>query len=367
MSTIDANMRNIFKIRRDFHMNRVSIIKTGQVVFAKWLLLSVISLVAIIMHGGAFAGSVSKHFSDYVDITPTRHSSPAIFRTHYFAKQKVNDRAHDPLYKNNQWKLVMRRGIYLAQVDKAMSEMYRYFLGYSTDVDIVEENGDFYIARRKFKSFKKAYNPGRTEPEYLRKDGTQFLVGGFLLLDDGRLIKDNQEKKFKGLASIAVLTKFFGETDAEDFNFGFQVSDYEITAIFYDCEHALDFDSGEGRSEANIETELTKKYGNEFVNMSWFQQEKKQMMQKIADTDFSVIETILRKNITGSSLDEARWLFNKILNDPTVLPDYDRAEARAKLDEVNKMDDKDNGIEQIIQQMRIRHEKLREQLAVQHR
>jgi len=36
-----------------------------------------------------------------------------------------------------------------------------------------------------------------------------------------------------------------------------------------------------------------------------------------------------------------------------------------KLDEVNKMDDKDYGIEQIIQQMRIRHEKLRGQLALQ--
>ena len=83
--------------------------------------------------------------------------------------------------------------------------------------------------------------------------------------------------------------------------------------------------------------------------------------------DFSVIETILRKNITGSRLDEARWLLNKVLNDTTVLPDYDRTEARERLDEVNKMDDKDYGIEQIIQQMRIRHEKLREQLAAQRR
>src|SRR3990167_2970417 len=115
----------------------------------KSLFLITVSSLAIIMNGWAFAGPAAKHLSDYVNLTPTSTSSPSILRTHYFAKQKVNDRAHDPLYKNNQWKLVMRRVIYLAQVDKAMSEMYRYFLGYSTDVDIVEENGDFYIARRK--------------------------------------------------------------------------------------------------------------------------------------------------------------------------------------------------------------------------
>src|SRR5690348_4515274 len=65
-----------------------------------------------------------KHFSDYTNIKPTEGSNPAWFRAHYWAKQKIVDRKPDPDYKNNKWKLVMRRGLFLAEVDKAMSEMY---------------------------------------------------------------------------------------------------------------------------------------------------------------------------------------------------------------------------------------------------
>lgn len=323
----------------------------------KNLIFITISSFAMLMNGCLFAAG-TKHLSDYVNLTPTSTSSPAILRTHYFAKQKVNDRAHDPLYKNNQWKLVQRRGIFLAQVDKAMSEMYRTFLGYSTDVDIVEENGDIFIARRTFKKFKKAFNPHRKEMNYIRKDGNQFLVGDLVLQDDGRLLKDNQQKRLIGLASIAVLTDFFAESDAEDFNFGFQVSDDEVKAVFYDCEHALSFDF---QGNVGIEKALRERHGSEFVNMPWYQHEKQQMLKKIAETDFAVIETILRKNITGSRLDEARYLLNKVLTDPTVLPDFDRAEAKKQLDEVNKMPD--SGIEEIIQEMRARHERLRAQFA----
>lgn len=332
----------------------------------KNLFLITITTITVLMNGCVFAAEIMKHFSDYTDITPAKNSDPGILRTHYFAKQKVNDRAHDPLYKNNQWKLVQRRGMFLAQVDKAMSEMYRYFLGYSTDVDIVEEKGDLFIARRAFKHFKKAFNPGRKEVDYIRKVDNKFLVGGFELQDNGRLIKDAQTKQFKGLASIAVLTDFFAEGDAGDFNFGFQVSDDEVKTVFYDCEHAFTFEVEEGSDgNINIENELKDKYGSEFVNMTWYQQEKQQMLKKIADTDFSVIETILRKNINSSRFDEARYVLNKVLSDPKVLPEYDRAEAKKQLDEISKMPE--SGIEEIIQEMRKRHEKLRAQLKAESR
>lgn len=304
-----------------------------------------------------FAQPVFKHFSDYRDITPTKESSPAIFRTHYLAKQKVKDRAPDPLYKNNQWKLVMRRGIYLAQVDKAMSEIYQTLLGYSTDVDIVEENGDYYIARRKFNHFKKASEKG----QYLiQLDGSNFTLKGYQLLDDGRLVKDNETKRLRGLASIAVLTRFFNETDAEDFNYGFQESDTEIKTIFYDNEHALSFSDEENQTD--VENDLENKFGDKLINMAWYQQEKKQMLEKIATTDFSVFEKIIRKNITGNRLDEGKWMLAKILSDPTVMPDYDRNEARKQLDEINKLDVNDYGVEKIISELRTRHEQLKNSL-----
>lgn len=331
----------------------------------KRLILAAIFSFTLLLQTGAFAAMATKNFSDYVNITPTSTSQPAMLRTHYFAKQKVNDRAPDPLYKNNQWKLVQRRGLFLAQKDKAMSEMYRYFLGYSTDVDIVEEKGDIFIARRIFKGFKKSYNPKREIRDYLRKDENNYLVGKYLLLDDGRLIKDSEEIRFRGLGSLAVLTDFFGEADHGSWNFGYQVSDDEIKAVFYDNEHALNFEKDEDKDgPANLEGDLVEALGQDFINMTWYQQEKQQMLKKIAETDFSVIETILRKNITGSRLDEARYVLNKVLSDPTVLPDFDRAEAKKQLEEVNKMDDKEHGIDQIIRQLRIRHEKLRSAFAL---
>lgn len=305
----------------------------------------------------AFAITPFKHFSDYVDIQSTSMSNPSIFRAHYFAKQKINDRNPDPLYKNNQWKLVQRRGIYLAQVDKTMSEMYKYFLGYSTDVDLVEEKGDYFVARRQFKHFQKAFDKG----QYLIKlNGATFTIKDYTLSEDGRLIKENEVKRLRGLASIAVLTRFFNETDAEDFNYGFQESDNEIKAIFYDCEHALDF--WKEQNQTDIEKDLIEKFGDKLVSMPWYQQEKQQMLQKIAVTDFAIIEHIIRQNITSSKLDEARWMYNKILNDPTVWPEFDRNEARKKLEELNKLDEKEYGVDKIITQLRVKHEQLRKQI-----
>ena len=57
-----------------------------------------------------------KHFSDYTNIQPTKKSDPSICRVHFNAKQKINDRKDDPVYKINAWKLVMRRGMFKAEV-----------------------------------------------------------------------------------------------------------------------------------------------------------------------------------------------------------------------------------------------------------
>ena len=80
------------------------------------------------------------------------------------------------------------------------------------------------------------------------------------------------------------------------------------------------------------------------------------MQEKIAATDFAIIENILRKHITSSMLEAQKWVYIKILNDPTVYPDYDRKEARRILDELNQRDDKDDGIEKIIPVLRARQE-----------
>lgn len=306
-----------------------------------------------------------KHFSDYKNIEPTKHSDPAGLRAHYWAKEKIIDRPEDPTYKKNTWKLVMRRGIYLSEVDKAMSEIYQLFLGYSTDVDMVEENGDYFIARREFKHFNVFEDDKDGTGILINKKGNQFYLKDYLIMNDGSLIAGNTIKHLTGLAKIAVLTNFFGESDAETFNYGIQETDTELRAIQFDNEHAFTFNEERDNDDhqyPDIEKVLAEKLGPEFIQMTWFQKEKQNMLEKIANTDFSIIERIIRKNITVSQLDEARWTLTKILKDPTVMPDYDRKEAQKELDNVNAMDESKYGVEQIIQELKARHQKLRERL-----
>lgn len=302
-----------------------------------------------------------KHFSDYIDIKPTKRSQPSQLRAHFFAKQKFNDRVNDPTYKNNSWKLVMRRGLFLSEVEKAMSEIYAHFLGYSTDIDLVEENGDYYAARRKFRHFKVFED--MENPCVIRKEGEFFYVKNYLLLEDGSLIKDNKIKKFAGLAKIAVLTRFFGESDADTFNYGIQETDTEIRAIHFDNEHAFTFQE-DTSNFPDIENDLADMFGKKFIEMAWFQREKQDMLKKIANTNFSIIERIVRKNITVSRLEEARWTLTKILNNVSVFPEYDRKKAQQELDELNTLDESKYDVGQIIKELKTRHQKLRDQLKI---
>lgn len=315
--------------------------------------ISICALLFILMSGTLHAQTTFKHLSDYRNIVPTKHSDPSIMRVHYWAKLKINDRSHDALYKNNTWKLVMRRGLYLAQVDKAMSEMYQYFLGYSTDVDLVSEGSDYYIARRAFKHFSNLN---------ITKKNNQYYIDDYLILDDGTLTSVTSVKHFSGLAKVAALTDFFGETDAELFNCGLQKTDTEFRVVQYDNEHALGYSDDDYLNRPDIEKTLQGELGGDFIKMTWYQKEKQQMLEKIATTDFAIIEGILRKNITVSSLEEARWTLKKILSDPTVLPEFDRKEVKQNLDELNLMDDKEYMVDKVIEIIKAKQVALRESL-----
>lgn len=297
---------------------------------------------------------VFKHFSDYTGITPTKKSDPSVCRTHFNAVEKINDRTEDPAYKTNQWKLVMRRGVYRAQVDAAMSELYRYFLGYSTDVDYVEEKGDYFIARREFKHFNKF-------DEIFKKENSHYFINGYELQDNGLLTKDNQTKTFSGLAKAVVLADFFADTDAKSYNFGLQENENEIRLINYDLEAAFSFD--DDPDQTAVETNVARDLGDAFVNMTWYQREKTEMRKKLAETDFSVIEKILRKHITVSQLESRRWFFEKILRDPTVFPTMDRKYAQQRLDQLNQMDDKQYDVDRIIEKLRARHNELKKNMS----
>jgi hypothetical protein len=282
-------------------------------------------LITIFCFGSALANSnlAFKHFSDYIDLKPTKKSNPDVCRAHFKGHQKINDRKEDPIYKFNDWKLVMRRGLYKAQVEAAMSEMYRYFLGYSTDVDQVFEQGDYYIARREFKHFDKW-------DDVIKKQGNQLFIKNYLLKDDGTLISDTSTKKFTGLASVVVLAEFFGDNDAKHYNYGIQENHSELRLIDFDLEDSLNFDW-----TPDIEQALINEFGEKFISATWYQQEKKNMKMKIAETDFAVIENIIRNHITDSNGE-------KMIG----------AETKCNVKRVVNVD-------KIVNQLRLRHEQLK--------
>src|SRR5260221_1005060 len=146
-----------------------------------------------------------KSLGDFINLIPTRQ--PQALLPHFKAQENANDRQPDSAYKDNQWHLIMRRGLYRAQVDKAISEIDRYFMGYGTDTDIVQDNNDYYLARRDLTHFKRGIDALRHEP-----DGT-YTVNGYTLHADGTLTKNGITKTFKGLASLAYLNGFFANAD----------------------------------------------------------------------------------------------------------------------------------------------------------
>jgi hypothetical protein len=326
----------------------------------KPLLIALSTLVILHSAPASFANQQPsfKHFSDYTGMSQTASSNPATLQTHYVAMLRVNDRAANPAFEDNTWMLAMRRGLYLSEVEKAMSEIYMYFLDYSTDVDLVEDQGDYYVAGRKFKNFT-VFDEAKNTPDHLliQKKQGQFYVGDYLLTADGYLIEGSTVKQFRGLAGLAVLTRFFGVADATMFNYGLQENETELRAIQFDNESGFLFNQGD-----DIENDLAKKFGSDFIQMPWYQNEKRTMQEKIANTDFSIIEKIVRSNISVSQLDEMRWTLNKILKDPTVLPEYDRKKAQHQLDNLNKMDESKYGVDKIIQTLKIRQQQLRKQL-----
>ena len=313
-------------------------------------LFTVILTLSLTLFSLPASAHIFKHFSDYLDLRPTKDSNPGICRVHYHTQQKINDRKEDPTYESNGWMLIMRRGLFKAEVDTAMSQLFRYFMPYSTDVDYVEEQGDYFIGRRKFQDF-------HDFDDVVKKEGSHLRIKDYELQDDGTLIKGKTFKTFTGLASVVVLAEFFADNDAKYYNFAIQENDTELRLIDFDLEDAFNFDDS-----PDIEKALVSEFGKELIEMSWYQQEKKMMQKKIAETDFAVIENLIRNNVTVTRLESTIWLYEKILRDPTAYPNKDRAEVKLALDAMRAEKDTSQTVDDIVKELRLRHDRLKEQL-----
>ena len=298
---------------------------------------------------------VYKNFENYTDIQfipeLAGDCSSTALRCHYSAKEKINDRGSDVLYEDNKWHLLLRHSLYQAQVEKAMSEIYLYFMGYATDIDIVKKDDEYFVASRSFKNF---ISWNRFESDS--------LTNNYTFQQDGTLLKGNQKESFIGLGQISALAYFFADADVTNSeNYGIQEINNVVRCIKIDNADALE-DLFE-KDTPTIDSELQQSnFGKNILSLKSYQDEKHNMLIKIANTNFTIIENILRKNITTTSLEMARWYLGRRLQSP----DQEiRADALADLDKLNNIDPKEYALDKTIDKLKQRHQKLRIQLGLE--
>ena len=304
-----------------------------------------------------------KSFQDYCDIQEMKGSDPTVGHAHYTAKEKESSRAPNAIYTDT-WYLLMREGLYRAEVEKAMSEIYQYFMGVSTDIEIVKEGENYHVSSHGLAAFQTWDDCKRSivlqqNGQYLYRTSTGAL------------------KPIIGLADLCVLSKFFLDTDVHSTQFGLQEREEACYIVKIDNDKALDIEiplededeNEEDEDTITIETYedfLSIIYGSfaqfNITETVYFRAEKQTCLNKLASTDFSIIEFILRKHITSNRLESSKWLINHLLKQE--LSDEIRENFEENLEKINKVNPTDCGIQAILTQLKVAHDALRNDFEV---
>lgn len=178
--------------------------------------------------------------------------------------------------------LLYRRSEYAAQVELACAKIFINLMGYGPELEIVEEQGNFYIASRKIKNFKEGA-PRLDEIEW---------------------------STIYGFAAMFILSYFLAETDMHGDNYGGQLMNHFLKAYRIDMAESLDFGmlanepslTALQRMPYHVEaqfhgvTELV--FPKEYIASPNFQNEKKDMIQLIAAKPFAFFADIIRSTVT---------------------------------------------------------------------
>ncbi len=291
-----------------------------------------------------------KSFSDYSDhqaILEEKQSAegrPARSK----AKEKTKSRQANPFYSDN-WYLLLRKGLYGAQIEKAMSELDALFLGYSTDIDLLKEGEDYYAASHEINYF-------RTWSEIASQTRT---------LPDGNLvfIDNDHYKPIIGMGKVFVLADFLGASDPHSGNWGIQIREKDCLVVQIDKADSLDFSEGgeEGEQlksfEGEFDTGMFAPYSKiDWRQTDWYKREKQEILTKIATTDFSRIEAILRRNITSNKLEAAKWQLKRQLS--TAATTEEAEGLREALQHLDGLDPSEGNVEAIVSALRKKHQAL---------
>jgi hypothetical protein len=230
------------------------------------------------------------------------------------ATEKKASRNDSPYYEKNSYHIALRKSEFEAQVDKALSEINKFLLGYGPEVDIIQKGNDFYVASRTIRDFFHGFS-------------------AYSITTEGIFKKSNHKMRLKGLASMVAIAYFFGQSDIHSGNWGAQENGDEILCYKIDDVEALDpkilstpitnQTINELCAHGQFSTKMSndaepKKYffsvSKEICLTPEFREEFFMMMQKIANCDFNIIAKILQDNITTNKSFVAQWWMDKILS-----------------------------------------------------
>lgn len=207
--------------------------------------------------------------------------SPNSLRYGYRALPKTPYLSH-PSFDNEVF-IIYRETLYKAQIEQACSKIFQKLMGYGSEVDIIKDDGSYYIVSRKINNF----------------------IQGCPL---------EHHAEVKGMAAIFILSYFLCEADMHSGNYGFQNNAQEKKAFRIDLADALDRKMFEMpltlealnqipyRVEESYQGVCEADLPRDYVNSEAFQREKNEMIHRISNTPFEVFETILRETITDTFL-----------------------------------------------------------------
>lgn len=294
-----------------------------------------------------------KSFHDFFDVKELKGCDPRFGRAHFTAKSVNLNHEEHPVYENN-WYILMRCGLYRAQVEKAMSKIYQHFMVVATDISIVKKDKNYYAASRGIRDFKE----WRGFHEWLVVNKEENSIG--------YRSKTGKIKPLFGLAEMCVLSEFFLDCDVHSGQFGVQEREDTCHVVKIDNEKALDLVyPSELESEItdtvhinDFETELSldtlRILSVDVTKTAAFQHEKAMMLAKLASCDFSVIEAILRGHITSNKIESMQWFVNYLVENEAMSKEM----AVNNLEILNSEDANKYSINAIVSFLKEKHQNL---------
>ncbi len=265
----------------------------------------------------------------------------------------VDDNAKPEEEFTDRWFLVLRDGLYTAQVEQSMAVIYRLFLGYAPEVQIIKDvrnENDINV-----REMQRYYINRNNEPKY--------YIASRGIKDFITWNQYGKEKhgnlKIVGLGELLAIAEFFGESDLNGNNFGFKITKNSLISYKIDNAYALRFECLDALLDQNSINQLpacmdVPPIFSEFVGKNEILNEKRQMLQKIANTDFHIIESIFRRYITSDYIESMMWNLTFILN-----MQREKGIANIKQDilkqEILNLNHKEYDIDAIIDKIKRRH------------